>query len=338
MMHRLARFFLRTGGMLVRPRATVAALDRDEGARDGLWLGLLYLVGGHVYPLIEAVATFVAVRNWGGVAMLFSGLGVLLPPILASIVAETVLGSERGHRRGLCLVPLVVVSIVAQGSARAGLSLPWGPWMPALIGVLASAGLAAWIRSPPSPAERGSVPRTLGVVGVLVVGSAFTLGAIDGRRGLSDWSRLGPLPPGEQVPGFRVAALGGGVLTADALVGKISVVTFWATWCGVCVGELRDLDVLADEYAGKPVQFIAVNREGVAPAQARALVDGFARQQGLRHLPFALDDGSMARTFRVGPIPHTVIFDSTGTVRHIHQGRVTSATLRSEIEALLARR
>lgn len=176
------------------------------------------------------------------------------------------------------------------------------------------------------------------LAGALLVSAAALVGGLDLHRGFRDWSSLGPLPPGEEVPGFRVAMLEGEVLTVADLAGKVSVVTFWATWCGVCVGELADLDELEDTYAEDDVQFVAVNREGsgVSPARARMLVERFRRQRELG-LPLAIDDGSMAKTFRVGPIPHTVIFDRTATVRHIHQGRVTSSTLREEIDALLAR-
>ena len=42
-MHAIVSALRRYGGILVRPRATAQGLAPDEGARDGLWLGLLYL-------------------------------------------------------------------------------------------------------------------------------------------------------------------------------------------------------------------------------------------------------------------------------------------------------
>lgn len=142
-----ARVLQRYGGMLVRPRATVAALDPKEGLHDGSWLGLLYLLGGHVHALMEAVATAVAVRNWSGLLVLGSQLGrSLLAPILVLLVAETVLGPGRRHRRGLCLVPLLLVAVASELLSRGGIAPPWPRLGPALVGGLASAGLAAWIR------------------------------------------------------------------------------------------------------------------------------------------------------------------------------------------------
>jgi thiol-disulfide isomerase/thioredoxin len=338
MLQALARFVSRVGGILVRPRATVSSLDPDEGRRDGLWLGLLYLIGGHVHPLLEGVATLVAVRNWGGVMRVFSGLGVLLAPILASIVAETILGPERRQRAGLCLAALVAVSVAAHGAGWLGVALPVPGWVVAPVGVAASVWLAIWLRLGETTGGAGSGPRATGFLGALVLASAVVVGGADLHRGLANWSQLGPLPPGERVVDFRVVMLDGGVVQTENLAGKVSVVTFWATWCGVCVSELPDLDELARRYGDRPVQFIAVNLEGrgMPLAQVSSLVRHFAKERGLT-IPFAIDDGSMARAFRVGPIPHTIVFDTTGTVRHVHQGRVTSATLEDEIDAILRR-
>jgi thiol-disulfide isomerase/thioredoxin len=341
MLAALVRFLARCGGVLVRPRATVASLGPDEGRRDGLWLGLLFFVGGHLLDLLEGLATLVAVRNWGGVAVVISKLGVLVAPILASIVAETILGSERAKRAGLCIVPLVVISVAAHAALRLGVTLPGPGWLPTIVGMSATIGLAFTLRfaeDAETVPGAGSVSRLGAALGGLVVVVGLGVGGADLRRGIASWSELGPLPPGDRVEDFRVRMLDGEVLTAEGLEGKVSVVTFWATWCGVCVSELPDFDALARQYADRPVQFVAVNREGggLSLEESVALVRQFAGAHGLS-LPMAVDDGSMARAFRVGPIPHTVVFDTGGVMRHVHQGRVTSATIEREIEALLRR-
>lgn len=175
------------------------------------------------------------------------------------------------------------------------------------------------------------------IVGALVVALALGQGARDVAWGVAHWSAMGPLRPGETMPRFAARRLGGELFDQTSLQGKVSVVTFWATWCGVCRTELADLDELRAEYAARPdVQFVAVNREGggVTAREAEPVAEAFMRARGLS-LPVAVDDGNMARTFRVGPIPHTVVFDRQGTIQHVHQGRVTNTTIRDEVEALL---
>lgn len=172
-------------------------------------------------------------------------------------------------------------------------------------------------------------------VGMVFVAAALAQGSTDLARARADWSAMGPLPPGSAAPAFAVRTLSGAKFGPQQLQGKVSVVTFWATWCPACRAEIDDLDGLDDDYEGRAdVQFMAVNAEGVPPRQAWQKAAGYAASEGLE-LPIAIDNGSMARKFRVGPIPHTVLLDSSGTVRHVHLGRVSSGTIAEEIEELL---
>lgn len=174
------------------------------------------------------------------------------------------------------------------------------------------------------------------LAGALVVSLALLAGGRELSRGIVHWDRLGPLPPGEPTPAFEVLTLDGGRFGPADLRGKVSVLTFWATWCPACKSELADLDELQHEYDGEQVQLLAINHEGggLSPQQAAARVQDFARARGMT-LPMALDDGQAARSFRVGPIPHTLVVGPDGVVRHVHQGRVMSSTLREEIAELL---
>lgn len=185
-----------------------------------------------------------------------------------------------------------------------------------------------------SAGPRRAAPATF--VGALVVALALLGAGRELHRGITQWERLGPLPPGGPTPAFEVLTLQGGRFGPADLHGKVSVLTFWATWCPACRSELGDLEELQHEYAGSSVQFLAINLEGggLSPQQAAATVREFARRRGMT-LPTALDDGQAARSFRVGPIPHTLVVGPDGVVRYVHQGRVLSDTLRAEIDALL---
>lgn len=175
------------------------------------------------------------------------------------------------------------------------------------------------------------------MIGAAVLLGVLSIGAYDGVRALRDWDSMGPAAPGTTLESFAVHRLGGGRLEHADLLGKVSIVTFWATWCGPCQSELADLDELDDAYAGRDdVQFVAVNWEGggYSLPQRQQITAAHVERIGLG-LPVAVDDGAMARALRVGAVPHTLVVDTQGVVRHVYPGRVRAASIAEDITDLL---
>jgi thiol-disulfide isomerase/thioredoxin len=86
---------------------------------------------------------------------------------------------------------------------------------------------------------------------------------------------------GSQVNDFhtKLASL---VLPVDSP--KITVLNFFATWCGPCLAELPHLQRVADRFADQnDVVFVVVCRE-----ESQETVDAFASKHGYR-LPFVAD-------------------------------------------------
>lgn len=340
----LSAWCARQGGMLVAPRRTVAALPADVGVRDGTWAVLAYLVAGRLADVIAAIARVVRLQTMDAGLVSLAEIGIsLLPPVAATFGAEVLLGRGRSHRAGTVLAPLLVLAAI--DTFVGAFAWRFEPtWLPDAIGVAAVLAFAAWARravpletKDESVAASGSIPAHARVVGLVLAAALALAGTHELVRGVRSWSSAGPVAPGEAVPSFEVALLDGGTLANADLQGRVTVVTFWATWCGFCREELRELDEIDDGYADRPVRFVAVNHEGggLAPRQAAALSRRY-REHTQLGLPIAVDDGRMARSFRVGPIPHTVVLDRDGRIRHVHQGRVRAETIADEIDDLLA--
>jgi hypothetical protein len=139
--------FQRYGGYLVAPRATVRALSAETGMRDGLLLTLLYLAGTHLQPLAESAAGLATMQNTSGLLMLGNGVGrAVLPPILVLVVCEVMLGRHRAYRRGLCLVPFVLVTVLTHSVWLAGVHLPGPDYLPMAIGAMLAAALTLYVR------------------------------------------------------------------------------------------------------------------------------------------------------------------------------------------------
>lgn len=175
------------------------------------------------------------------------------------------------------------------------------------------------------------------IAGVALVGLVAASAIQDTVLGVVRFHQMGPLAPGGDLPAFSVALLDGGEFANADLAGRVHVVTFWATWCPYCRDELDELDTMVERYDDADLRIIAVNREGGgATAQQATAMSRRYRDAKRLSFPIAVDDGRMARAFGVGPIPHTAIFDRSGKLRRVHQGRVSGETIAEEIDALLA--
>ena len=92
--------------------------------------------------------------------------------------------------------------------------------------------------------------------------------------------------------------------------GEVVVLEFWATWCGPCRETIPHMNKLVDQYAGKPVRFIAVT------AESPETVLEFTREHPI-HAWIGIDPrDAVSRAFRVRGIPHVVVIDRFGRVVH----------------------
>lgn len=323
----------RWGGALVRPRATMAALAPDDGPRDGILFLLLFALGAHLLPIGDAVADFVAMAGVAALPTLLSGLTVLIPWLVATLGVEAILGPQRAHRAALCLLPMLLVVVLARLLAGAGHPLPVPKYSIEIAGAALAALLALWVRpavrlsrEPGPPAPRGP---GLVAVGALVVLLPLVSAGRDAADLASHWRTLAPVAVGEPVPDFHAEDLDGGDFTAADLRGKAQLLVFFTSWCGVCSDEMPKYSALHREL-GERFAVVGVNcdREGDQRAIAARYRDG-------KDLPFRilLDHGALARAFRLSVYPHLVLVDAHGQIRWVHQGRALDSTLRASIAA-----
>lgn len=136
---------------------------------------------------------------------------------------------------------------------------------------------------------------------------------------------------GGQVNDFH-AKLAGLGLPVDSP--KVTVLNFFATWCGPCLTEMPHLQEVADRFADrKDVVFVVVGRE-----ESQETLDAFASKNGYR-LPFVADtETSLYSEFAKTIIPRTYVIDHTGTIRFeiIGFNQAKLAELDAKISELLA--
>ena len=120
---------------------------------------------------------------------------------------------------------------------------------------------------------------------------------------------------GKPAPDFELSLLDGTKFKLSDHKDKIVVLDFWATWCGPCVMALPDYIAATSKFDESQVMFVAVNLQE-SPDQIRTFLSD--KQLTPR---VALDrSSSVAPTFKVSGIPHTLIIGQGNIVEDVHVG------------------
>jgi thiol-disulfide isomerase/thioredoxin len=131
---------------------------------------------------------------------------------------------------------------------------------------------------------------------------------------------------GKPAPDLAVRWRDGQSSSLDKLRGRVVVVDFWGVWCGPCVAEMPGLMEIADEFQGRPVEWLAIHTPSDVEFDEfdRRLAELKHRSWHGRALPFqtVIDEplsdeeiaGKTARRYGVVTWPATIVIDQTGTV------------------------
>ena len=117
------------------------------------------------------------------------------------------------------------------------------------------------------------------------------------------------------LPAFELPRLGGGPpLVRDDVIGRVSLLNVWATWCISCRVEHPYLQQLADR--GIPIYGLNYKDEdGAALRWLQELGDPY-------ELNIADHSGSLGLDLGVYGAPETYVLDSAGIIRYRHVGVV----------------
>ena len=123
----------------------------------------------------------------------------------------------------------------------------------------------------------------------------------------------------QKFPAFEGKDLEGNTVKSDELfsANAVTVVNFWFTTCGPCVGELAELDALNKELAEKGGALIGVNAftldgDEAAISEAKAVLD----KKGATYQNVYFDSDGEAGTFttNIFAYPTTYVVDRNGNI------------------------
>lgn len=342
-----SRFVERIGLALVRPKTALSlAGDRRHAGRSGsdlLLAMIVLLLATQLRTLIAAGWLGVAVEVVLGVRAAVQVLSDTLVVVLGFlVVGAAAIFAAGGARRDLgrafdfacvAVLPMLFVELVASVVVYAAnlavpraamwtLSLTSYAWTFVLVvlAVLEARRATPWEVRDVVAARRAGWGLAFVALAGVIVQVVWLTRHVDHVR---------PMTTGDPAPAFALPRITGAdqlgppVSLADS-AGKVTVVDFWATWCGPCIQALPKLDALARR--SPDIAVIAINID-----DADAAWELFSERKYVMTL--LADDGVTSTRYGVAAIPHTVLIDREGKVHRVFRG--STANLEREVATLL---
>jgi len=105
----------------------------------------------------------------------------------------------------------------------------------------------------------------------------------------------------------------------DAIApGKVTLISFWATWCVPCKKEIKNVrEKMAGWQKEADFNYVTVS---IDESRAEGLVRSYAKAQGWE-FPYYIDpNGDLKRSLNFQNVPFTLIVDKNGKVAYTHTG------------------
>lgn len=119
---------------------------------------------------------------------------------------------------------------------------------------------------------------------------------------------------GSIAPAFSAPDVNGKMISLKESLGKVTIIDFWASWCGPCRQENPNVVALYNEFHAKGLNIIGVSldREGEADKWKEAIAKDGLTWTEVSNLKFWQDP--IAMQYNVKSIPATFLLDANGKI------------------------
>jgi len=116
--------------------------------------------------------------------------------------------------------------------------------------------------------------------------------------------------------------------------GKVTIINFWATWCGPCKAEMPAIQAYYDKHKNEGLEILAISMDETRDLpEVRRMAQKFT-------FPIALKSESNFKGLgRIWRMPSTFVIDKDGILKkngHVGEPEVTFAELESLVTPLLS--
>ncbi|WP_296383844.1 TlpA disulfide reductase family protein [Winogradskyella sp.] len=130
--------------------------------------------------------------------------------------------------------------------------------------------------------------------------------------------RTAHLEVGNLAPDFKAPTPNGKIVSLNELKGKVTIIDFWAAWCGPCRRENPNVVRVYEKYHDKGLEIIGVSLDGQSRQQnpKKAWLDAIEKDKltwnHVSNLKYFNDP--IAKLYNITAIPATYILDSEGKI------------------------
>jgi cytochrome c biogenesis protein CcmG, thiol:disulfide interchange protein DsbE len=102
--------------------------------------------------------------------------------------------------------------------------------------------------------------------------------------------------------------------------GKLTILSFWATWCSPCKKELNNISYLYEDWQNEyDMELIAIS---IDDTRNTSKVKSYINGQGWDYMVLLDSNEDMKRALNFQTVPFTVLVDRNGKIVYSHSGYV----------------
>lgn len=177
--------------------------------------------------------------------------------------------------------------------------------------------------------EEAHHPRRFGILSILLIAGVIVVAAVFGFALLMRNNQV--QPTAGPAPDFTVTTFDGETITLSDLRGQVVVINFWASWCGPCRDEAKDLERIWQRYRDQGVVMLGITYAD-ADDKSLAFIDEFSMTY-----PNAPDRGTRIsdQLYHIQGVPETFVIDRDGNIAQFIYAPTNEATLSRILDGLL---